>query len=108
MDKELKPSELFYQFPFVIFYKADHQHIPAIGIIDMVKQNLDLIREKNSVKPLLDILIQTLRNVEQYSSHKKGPEDCVLIYMDEHNLYCCAQNLIDNSKVSDLKTIFSS
>jgi hypothetical protein len=105
---ELKPSDLAYQFPFITFYKGNHQHIPTIGIIDMVKQNLDLIREKNSVKPLLDLLIQTLRNIEKYSSHEKGPEDCALIYMDEHNFYCYAQNLVDNSKVSDLKAILSS
>jgi hypothetical protein len=108
MDKELKPSDLSYQFPFIIFYKGNHEHIPTIGIIDMVKQNLDLIREKNSVRPLLDLLIETLRNIERYSTHKNGAEDCALIYMDEHNFYCNAQNLIDNSKVTDLREILSS
>jgi hypothetical protein len=97
------PSELSEKYPFTVFYQGRYEKIPSYGIIDMVKKNLDLIQEMRTVKPMLYLLIETLQNIERYSTHKVSSEDCSLIYMDDHNFYVYTQNLVDNSKVARLK-----
>src|ERR1043165_1774316 len=99
----LKPSELSYKFPFAVFYQGKYQNIPSFGIIEMVKKNLDLIQEMTTVKPMLYLLVETLQNIERYSTHKVSSEDCALVYMDYYNFYIYTQNLVDNAKVAGLK-----
>jgi hypothetical protein len=109
MDTEAKmdigpgPGDLSYKFPFTVFYQGKYENIPSYGIIDMVQRNLDLIQEKVALKPMLYLLIETLQNIERYSTHKLSSEDCALIYMDKYNFYIYTQNLVDVKKVDALK-----
>jgi hypothetical protein len=102
-DIQTRPSDLSRQFPFTVFYQGNYENAPSHSLIDVVKKNLDLIQEKNTVKPLLYLLIETLQNIERYSTHKISSEDCALVYMDKHNFYSYTQNLVDNGKVPALR-----
>ncbi len=99
----LKPNDLSYKFPFAVFYQGNYENVPSYGIISMVEKNLTLIQEKTVLKSMLYLLIETLQNIERYSTHKASSEDFALIYADKYNFYIYTQNMVDNKKVPMLK-----